>query len=378
MTPRPLDEPELIDLRRRLMTWFDAERRELPWRGEKDPYRIWVSEVMLQQTQVQTVITYYRRFVDRYPNVAALARAALEDVLKSWEGMGYYARARNLRAAAETLVASGRHTVPRDLAEFRALPGVGEYIAAAVMSIAFDHPLAVVDGNVTRVVSRLFAIATPLESAATRRETKRWAQVLLDTARPGDFNQAMMELGATVCRPRRPSCEACALSPKCRAFATARQEDFPVRRKRKPVPKYHIAVGVIQKDERVLITRRRESGLLGGLWEFPGGKVAADESPEDACRREVAEEVNLEIEVTDYLTHVEHAYSHFKIGVDVYACRYVAGDIKLQGPIDYRWILVEELGDYAFPGANRKFLPIVKERFKRTPQPPPPTSPRAR
>ena len=363
MNPTPLDEPVLRDLRRRLSAWFDARRRDLPWRGDGDPYRIWVSEVMLQQTQVKTVIPYYSRFVERYPDIKTLAGADMQDVLKCWEGMGYYARARNLLAAARALVASGRNEVPRDYQEFRALPGVGDYIAAAVMSIAFGQPLGVVDGNVTRVLSRLFEITHSVGSAAARRTYREYAQTLLDPDRPGDFNQAMMELGATVCRPRGPLCGDCPIKTRCGAFAASRPDEFPVRRRSKPVPRYHIAVGVIQKNERVLITRREESGLLGGLWEFPGGKVAANEAPEDACRREVAEEVNLEIEVTDYLTHIEHAYSHFKIGVDVFACRYKAGEIELRGPIDYRWILVDELDDYAFPGANRKFLPLVKKRF---------------
>jgi A/G-specific adenine glycosylase len=362
-----MDNVQLLDLRQRLLAWFEKTQRDLPWRNSRDPYAIWLSEVMLQQTQVTTVIPYFKRFVEKYPDVLTLARADVQDVLKGWEKLGYYARARNLHAAAGRLAETNQGAFPRDHAEFRKLPGVGEYIGAAVFSIAFGEPRAVVDGNVKRVLSRLFLIAAPVNTSQAKREFDKRAEALLDTGRPGDFNQAMMELGATICRPRRPLCERCPVSPHCRAHTTDRQPEFPVRAAKKTVPKYHIAVGVIQKDGRILITQRKESGLLGGLWEFPGGKVGNDETPEDACKREIEEEVNLEVEVTDYLTHVDHAYSHFRIGVDVYSCEYKAGDVKLHGPIDYRWILVDEIDDYPLPGANHKFLPLIKKRLRSRP-----------
>ena len=359
-----MNQRELSGLRRDLLNWFGEVRRDLPWRSTPNAYHIWVSEVMLQQTQVTTVIPYFKRFVEKYPNLLTLSAADLQDVLKLWEGLGYYARARNLHRAARMLIADGRQSVPCIYDEFRALPGVGEYIAAAVLSIAFGQPYAALDGNVTRVLARLFAIGDLVGSAGANRLFRERAAALLDQSRAGDHNQAMMELGATVCRPRDPSCDRCPLNTYCEAFATGRQLEFPVKKRKKPIPKYHIAVGVIQKNDRVLITRRKPSGLLGGLWEFPGGKVGAGETPEDACVREIGEEVDLDVEVVDYVTHVDHAYSHFKIGVDVFACRYRAGNVKLQGPVDYRWILVDEIDDYPFPGANHKFLPIVKKRLK--------------
>jgi A/G-specific adenine glycosylase len=271
---------------------------------------------MLQQTQVQTVIPYYQRFVAAYPDVRTLARADLQEVLKSWEKMGYYARARNLHSAARRLTdESGGAGIPRDYVALRELPGVGDYIAAAVMSIAFGEPRAVVDGNVKRVLARLFEMDSPVNASSSQRLFREHADRLLDHKHPGDYNQALMELGAIVCRPAQPLCDACPVSPFCGAFASGRQHEFPVRAPRKRVPKYHIAVGVIRKDDRILITRRQDDGLLGGLWEFPGGKVRRGERPEDACAREIKEEVNLTVDVTDYLTHVDHAYSHFKIGV---------------------------------------------------------------
>lgn len=356
-----MNREQVREFRRSLLRWYANHKRDLPWRGIKDPYRIWVSEVMLQQTQVSTVVPYFEKFVAKYPDVATLARANLEDILKSWERLGYYARARHLHEAARRLASANEGRIPDDYEAFRRLPGVGDYTAAAVMSLAFDQPWAVVDGNVKRLISRFRLIEAPAGSAAAKRRFQEVADELLDRKRPGEFNQAMMELGGRVCRSRNPLCGCCPVANLCQAFAESRQEEFPVRRKRRAIPEYHIALGVIHKGDRILITRRKEEGHLGGLWEFPGGKVRRGEAPQEACKREISEEVNLTVTVTDYLTRIDHAYSHFRIAVDVYTCQYKAGKVRLNGPIDYRWILVDEIDDYPFPGANHKFLPLVKK-----------------
>jgi len=355
MTPRSAGA-----FRRRMLRWYDGTRRDLPWRRTKDPYRIWVSEVMLQQTRVATVIPYYRRFLETFPDMRALARARMDAVLKCWEGLGYYARARNLHKAAKLAVDRYNGQVPDTYAEFRALPGVGDYIAAAVMSQAFDEPYAVVDGNVKRVLARVFALDAPVNRPSSAGTFNAHARFLLESARPGDFNQAVMELGALVCRPKEPDCPHCPVSSLCEAKRSGRQSRFPVRTSGQPVPTYHVAVGVVRKAGRILIARRKPSGLLGGLWEFPGGKVRPDEAPEDTCKREIKEELNLSVRVTKHVARVRHAYSHFKISMDVFDCRYQAGRVKLNGPDDYKWITLEEIGDYAFPGANHKFIPLLK------------------
>lgn len=356
------DEKSVRKYRSRLLGWYRRTRRAFPWRETTDPYRVWVSEVMLQQTQAATVVPYYSRFVARYPDVLTLARAGAQDVLKAWEKMGYYARARNLHAAARHLAETAGGRVPGDYDAFRALPGVGDYIAAAVMSIAFGAPYPVVDGNVRRVAARLGAIDSPI--GGPDRVFREEAARLFDARHPGDYNQAVMELGAVVCRPRTPRCDVCPVSGACEAFRTARQAEFPVRRARKPLPHYRVAVGVIERGGRVLITRRKDSGLLGGLWEFPGGKIQDGETAEAACRREIAEEVNLTVDVGEHLARVDHAYTHFKIALDVYACRYRAGEVALRGATDFRWVLVDEIDDYPFPGANHKFIPAVKEKLR--------------
>ncbi|MDH4037764.1 MAG: A/G-specific adenine glycosylase [Candidatus Krumholzibacteria bacterium] len=355
-------KPHNIKITKKLLAWYRRSRRDLPWRRTRDAYHIWVSEVMLQQTQVATVVPFYERFVARFPDVASLARAPLDDVLKQWEGLGYYARARNLHAAAREVVNRFGGSVPGDADAFRTLPGVGEYIGAAVPSIAFGVPTVVVDGNVKRVIARLFATAESVDRPAGAREIRRRADSLLDHAHPGDFNQALMELGATVCRPTGPSCGACPVAGACAALAAGTPEAFPRRDPRRAVPVQRIAVGVVRRNGRVLITRRAESGMLGGLWEFPGGKIGPDESAEQACRREIREEVNLDVEVGERVARVKHAYTHLKVEIDVFECRYAGGRVRLDGPTDHRWILLEETAHYAFPRANHKFIKTLRER----------------
>jgi A/G-specific adenine glycosylase len=368
-------EPRTSKITNNLLGWYRRSHRDLPWRRTRDPYRIWVSEVMLQQTQVATVIPYYERFLARFPDIAALAAAELDEVLKLWEGLGYYARARNLHAAAREVVATLGGSVPRDPAVFRSLRGVGDYIGAAVPSIAFGEPCVVVDGNVKRVIARLFAIDDSADRPAGTRRVRDHAQALLAPDAAGDFNQALMELGALICKPTAPLCGVCPVAESCAAFAAGAAESYPVRDARRAVPTQHIAIGVVERDGRVLITRRKESGMLGGLWEFPGGKIDGGESPEDACRREIREEVSLDVEVGERIATVRHAYTHLRVEIDVFACRYTGGEVVLDGPTDHRWILLEETERYAFPKANHKFLKILRERG---PGPAPETPGRAR
>ena len=344
-----------------LIRWFRAHQRHLPWRQTKDPYHIWVSEVMLQQTQVKKVLSYYEKFIRRFPDIQTLGKADLQTVLKVWEKMGYYGRARNLHRAAQIVVRDMGGKIPAEYTTFRELPGVGDYIGAAVQSIGFNNPYAVVDGNVKRVVSRLFLIDSPLDRTASLRRVGQRAAELLDSERPGLFNQAMMELGAMVCHPRRPRCSACPVSVFCQAFHTHRQDEIPVSARTRSVPEHHIAAGVIHRDDLVLITRRKPSGLLGGLWEFPGGRVMRGETAEKACLREIKEEVNLSVDIIEPLTRIRHAYTHFRIVMDVFRCRYRSGHIVLRGPVDYRWITIDEIDDFPFPVANHKFIPLLEE-----------------
>jgi A/G-specific adenine glycosylase len=356
-----MKKKEIQTLQHALIEWYSANHRDLPWRKTKDPYRIWISEVMLQQTQVNTVLPYYQKFLQRFPDIKHLARADLQEVLKIWEGMGYYARARNLRRAAGMILDHYRGVVPQGRQDFRKLPGVGDYIAAAVLSIAFDKAYPVVDGNVKRVLSRLFVMDAAVNTSSSNKLYQAAAAAVLDTSRPGTFNQAMMELGALVCKPQNPSCGICPLQTLCLAYQSRRTAEFPKKLTKSPTPQYRIAVGVVFKNGRVLITRRRDEGLLGGLWEFPGGKIRNGEKPEAACIREIKEEVSLTVGIDAHLCRVNHAYTHFKILMDVFCCSYAAGRVKLRGPVDFRWIRLDKLEAYPLPKANHKFLSQLNE-----------------
>ena len=352
---------EIQSLRKLLINWYLANHRDLPWRKTTNPYHIWVSEVMLQQTQVATVLPYYRRFLKRFPSLEGLARADLQDVLKVWEGLGYYARARNLHRAAGFILNHHRGIIPDGWEDFRKLPGVGDYIAAAVLSIAFEKPYAVVDGNVKRVLARLLLEETPVNKSTSIKIFKEAADRLLTPRDPGTFNQALMELGAMVCKPQQPLCSVCPIQGLCLAYETGRVDEYPKKLKKSPTPQFNIAVGVVFKNSSVLITRRKPDGLLGGLWEFPGGKIQKDEEAKDACIREIKEETNLSVGVDSHLDRIKHAYTHFKIIMDVFCCSYLSGKVKLNGPVDHRWIKPEKLDDYPFPKANHKFFPALKE-----------------
>ena len=344
------------EFRHVLLKWFDEHQREMPWRGIDDPYRIWVSEVMLQQTQVKKVVAYYERFIAKFHDVQHLAEAPLQDVLKVWEGLGYYARARNLHKAAQIIIKEYDGIIPSDYATFRKLPGVGDYSAAAVQSIAYNEPYAAVDGNIKRVLSRIFLMDMPINAATEAKHFQLKADDLLDKKKPGQFNQAMMELGATVCRPQSPTCLVCPVNLSCGAFQTARQNEFPIRKKSKKVPEHHIAAGVIYKDDKVLIVQRPLDGLLGGLWEFPNGQLAENENAEQTCIRQITDAVNISVCNLKYITRVRHAFTHFKIVVDVFSCDYQSGKVVLNGPIDAKWVKLPELKDYPLPRATHKIL----------------------
>ncbi len=356
-----VEKKRILTIRKALVEWYLTDHRDLPWRRTSDPYQIWVSEVMLQQTQVATVRPYYRKFLERFPNLARLAVADLQDVLKVWEGMGYYARARNLHKAAAVVMAKHNGHLPQAWQDFRDLPGVGDYIAAAVLSIAFDRPYAVVDGNVKRVLSRLFEMDDPVNRPKSKSIYQQAANELLDERRPGTYNQAIMELGAMICKPRRPTCAACPLQAACTAYRNGRVAEFPRRIKKQATPEHRVAVGVVFKNGRVLITRRKPEGLLGGLWEFPGGKIRPHESAEAACIREIKEEVNLTVRIDAHLSQVRHAYTHFKIRMEVFCCVYISGRVRLNGPVDHGWINLDQLQNYPLPKANHKFLSQLVE-----------------
>ena len=346
-------------IQKKLLAWYQVHQRDLPWRRTRDPYAIWISEIMLQQTQVATVIPYYDRFLKKFSTVAKLARARQQTVLKQWEGLGYYSRARNLHAAAKVIAREYDGVLPRTAAELQELPGIGPYTAGAIASIAYDLDEPVLDGNVIRVLSRLLCIEDNVNDAATKSSLWELVGKLVPVGNASFFNQALMDLGATICTPRKPQCLICPVSKNCAAYADGKAEQLPVKSRPRPVPHHDIGIGVIWKDGRVLIDQRKPDGLLGGLWEFPGGKLKEGEDLPACVRREVKEELDITITVGDKLTTVEHAYTHFKVTLHVFECRYRSGTPRPQECVQFKWVRPTELEKYPFPRANQKIIPLL-------------------
>jgi A/G-specific adenine glycosylase len=340
-----------------LLDWYTRHQRSLPWRKTRDPYFIWISEVMLQQTQVETVIPYYHRFLSQFPTVHSLAAAPLDDVLKAWENMGYYARARNLHAAAKEVTDRFGGKIPKTWDELIQLPGVGIYTAGAILSIAFGQRLPALDANVRRVLSRLFAIDQPIDRSQIQRQLVELAGRLVPIKGAGRFNQALMDLGSDICMPRKPDCRLCPIKKFCRAYKHKLQDVLPVVKRRRPIPHQYVTAGVItDKRSQVLIVRRPNHGLLGGLWKFPGGTQQQDETLERCLQREVRDEVGIRIRIGRSIASVNHAYTHFRITLHAFQCTYRSGKPQALGCSDWRWTNLQRLTDMAFSKADRKII----------------------
>lgn len=361
--------PELYpqSFRRKLLSWYRRHRRDLPWRHTNDPYRIWISEVMLQQTTVAAVIPYYRKWLQRFPNVTALSKAPLQSVLSVWQGLGYYQRARNLHAASRIIVERHQGRIPADYSTLIKLPGFGPYTTAAVLSIAFDLPYPVLDANVRRVGMRLRALRT----ASTAKSDK----LLIDVLTPllphnhiGQFNQALMELGSLVCRSQDPSCLVCPVIEFCKAYSAGLQEIIPPP-KRQTFKRISAVIAVIEKEGKYLIQQRPPTGLLAGLWEFPGGKLEPGETPEQALKRELEEELGVLLTDQDLQLHprnlkhlitVKHAYTQFQVTLHAYSCRLT--ELPPLKKSKYRWVTLKGMQRFPFPSGSAKVIRFLQNQ----------------
>ncbi len=352
------------DIPGRLMDWFEEAVRDLPWRNTDDPYRIWVAEIMLQQTRVDTVVDYYHRFLERFPDVRSLAGAEQDDVLKCWEGLGYYARARWLHRAARQVVRNHDGEVPVEEDKRRDLPGIGPYTAAAIGAFAFGQDSPVVDGNVKRVLARLRGFDNPIDRTDTEaRIADQLARWLEETDQPGVLSEAVMELGALICTPSGPECGSCPVRSDCRAYARGLQNHLPITGDQPERPHYEVTAGAVRRNGRILIARRPEDGMLGGLWEFPGGKQEEGETLAQTLRRELWEELNIEVTVGDKITEVDHTYSHLTITLHGYWCRIDGGTPRAREGQTWCWVGPDELEQYAFPKSNHPILRAVKREL---------------
>jgi A/G-specific adenine glycosylase len=342
-------------LRAELLAWFDVHKRDLPWRKTADPYAIWLSEVMLQQTQVVTVIPYWRRFLERFPTVAALAAAPLSDVLSAWRGLGYYSRARNLHRAAQSMVAQHGGQLPHDANSLRALPGFGPYTAGAVASIAFGRAAPAVDGNIARVFSRLFVVeGVP---GGRERERRLWslAQTWVEGERPGDWNQALMELGATLCKPEAPACLLCPVRRHCGALAQGRVEDLPPPRVRAPPRRLKLAVAVWERQGRFLLGRRDETGLFGGLWELPTAPLPKDER----ALGERFASAGLALELGTSLGVVRRVLTHRRLELHLFRAHGRRAPKRAEGYREFAWWSLAQTEALGVSTAMQKALELA-------------------
>lgn len=350
------------ELAARLLAWYAHHRREMPWRDHPDPYAVWVSEIMLQQTQVATVRPYFRRWMARFPTIERLATADEQEVLRLWEGLGYYRRARALHRAAREVVARFGGRLPADPAALQTLPGIGKYTAHAIASLAFGQDVPAVDGNVKRVLARVFALEAPVDTAAGERLVWQKAAEHLPPGKAAAYNQALMDLGATVCTSRAPRCARCPLEEMCAARRSGNPEGFPRLTHRRRPPHYTVVAAVIHREGKVLLAQRPPDGLLGGLWEFPGGKVEHGETLEEALRREIAEELGCEIAIEAPFGTYRHAYTHFRVTLHAFLCRLQAGEPRPVVPQAVRWASADELAAFPMGKIDRRIARRWQEK----------------
>jgi A/G-specific adenine glycosylase len=346
-----------------LLRWFAQHGRDLPWRRTYLPYHIWISEIMLQQTQMDRVVVYFTRWLDRFPDLASLATAPEQEVLRLWEGLGYYSRAKNLLKTAALLCSEHDAALPEDHAVLLQLPGIGRYTAGAIMSLAFNQSHPIVDANVERLFARLFNLAGPVKEKSTHAFIWRKAAELIPHGKARFFNQALMELGALVCLPRSPRCDACPLRGHCEAFAQEVVKERPVAGKPKESIKISMVSGVLRHRGKIYIQKRLADDVWPNLWEFPGGRIEEDETPEQALVREFREETGFAVHDLKKIATISHSFTRYRITLHCYHCRLQGSDT---GPVlhaaqEYRWADPDELENFAFPAPHRRLIHRLAE-----------------
>ena len=318
----------------------------------KDPYKIWLSEIMLQQTRVKTALPYYDKWIKKFPTLESVSLSDLDSLLKLWEGLGYYKRCNNFYKAAKIIVSDFNSKIPKEKSQFMSLPGVGDYTASAVLSIAFNKPYPALDGNVKRVISRIIGIKTLTKYNLKR--IKRFLDSRICKKNPGDFNQGLMEIGALICKPLNPACRKCPINNFCYASETKHPETYPVKNKLKPRPHFNVAIAIIWRKNKFYIQKRNPDQMLGGLWEFPGGIVKQGQNPELVLKQKVYKECGVHAKIFKNIGFVDHAFSHFTIRLNGYFC--IEKKYSLNENKSRKWILIKNIKDFSFPKANHKLF----------------------
>ncbi|MDQ0200692.1 A/G-specific adenine glycosylase [Neobacillus ginsengisoli] len=355
-----IDKLDIDGFQNDLISWFKAEQRNLPWRKDQDPYKVWVSEIMLQQTRVDTVIPYFNRFIEWFPTIEDLADANEDKVLKAWEGLGYYSRVRNLQSAVREVKEKYNGVVPNTPKEISELKGVGPYTAGAILSIAYGIPEPAVDGNVMRVLSRILSIWEDIAKASSRKIFEQAVRELISHEEPSEFNQALMELGALICTPTSPSCLLCPVRDHCQAFYEGVQSELPIKSKKNKVRDVQLAAVILtDNDGKMLIHKRPENGLLANLWEFPNIEI---HHPIDSDREQIIEQFkhiyDLKIELEKIIGQIEHVFSHLVWNINIHSGKIYSG---FKESDEWKLVSLEEMNEFAFPVSSQKMLKLYHE-----------------
>ncbi len=351
-----LQKADIKFVQEELLKWFEKNQRSLPWREKYEPYQVWISEIMLQQTQVKTVLPYFDCWMKALPMIQSIAEVKEDKVLKLWEGLGYYSRARNIQKASKQIMEQHGGDFPSDYDDILALPGVGRYTAGAISSIAFNQNQPLVDGNVIRVLSRLFFYTKNTRLPEADKQMWEWASAVLPKGKARNFNQALMEFGALQCTPAATDCRPCPLKSRCKAYENDMVDQLPDRGPKKVSKNIKVAIAVIKKGDKVFIQKRPATGLMAGLWEFPGGKIEKGESAIKALHREVKEEVGISISNVRPIKKIKHAYTSFKVDLHCFAADHEEGEVQLKSASDGRWVELSDLEKYPFPAANVQLI----------------------
>ncbi len=346
------------DINSLLLRWYNKNKRSLPWRDIHDPYKIWLSEVMLQQTQVNTVIPYYNKWIVKYPTLSSVAKTQIDDLLKLWEGLGYYSRCRNFFQACQIIMNEYGGIIPSTFTEFKSLPGVGPYIAGAVMSIAFNIPKPAIDGNINRIMFRYLGLKNQTKHNKTRVHSILSTFISLH---PGDIIQALMDIGSSICKPNSVSCNQCPLSISCKGFLNGSPLLYPNYKNKKSLPVKNIIAGLVQHNGKMFITKRKDDGALGGLWELPMILVK-DYNDHSLFKKFLKDKYNLNLKINNKIGNIIHSFSHYKMNIEIFNCEIINTRIQKSSINNIsKWISRKEIVNYAFHKANHKLFDLLEK-----------------
>jgi len=346
----------------KLVAWYEENHTIFPWRKTHNPYKIWISEIMLQQTQVKTVIPYYLNWMNKMPTIYSLYNSDLNKILKLWEGLGYYYRAQNIHKASKKIVEKFNGEIPTSYNSLITLNGIGNYTASAILSIAYNQKFLALDGNLKRVLSRYFALSKNKQKESIYNE---YGLQLISKREPGKSNQALMDIGREICKSGKALCHLCPLQLTCQAYQSDTIEQYPIKNKPKTIPLYNVVVGLIIKNNKFLISKRKPTGLLPNLWELPGGKIKKDESKTTCLKREIKEETNIIIQDGKNVGYINHAYSHFKVKISLFIITKFTGHPKALASVQIKWVELNEINKYTFPRATHKLFELYKKNVSK-------------